>query len=170
MSTHTTQATKRGWVPNDTLANRLVLVRRSLGLNQRQAADRCGLTFGAWQGMEDGRQVRSLDVKVAKISAALGVDRDWLLWGGPLVAESDRVLTLEETEQSGTPENATHGTSGVYRGKLTSTFGPTWAPQSPRTTTVSPTWPRPLPIGPRPLPGWGSHTPPDQPNPADLAA
>lgn len=79
-----TTETSHGWVPEDTLAHRLVLVRRQLGITQRVAAERCGLTFGEWQGIEDGRQVRSLDVKVAAISKALGVDRDWLIWGGPL--------------------------------------------------------------------------------------
>jgi hypothetical protein len=81
-----TAETSHGWVPEDTLAHRLVLVRRHLGITQRVAAERCGLTFGEWQGIEDGRAVRSLDVKVSAISAALGVDRDWLIWGGPLAA------------------------------------------------------------------------------------
>jgi transcriptional regulator with XRE-family HTH domain len=70
-----------GWVPEDNLATRLVLVRRQLGLTQRQAAERTGLTFGEWQSMEDGRQARGIDQKVARISLALGVDRDWLMWG-----------------------------------------------------------------------------------------
>jgi transcriptional regulator with XRE-family HTH domain len=76
--------TDHGWVPEDTLANRLVLVRRSLGMTQRVAAEKCGLTFGEWQSLEEGRAARGLDVKVARISSALGVDRDWLIWGGPL--------------------------------------------------------------------------------------
>lgn len=76
---------RRSWVPRDTLAARLILVRRELGLSQREAAERCGITFGSWQGMEDGhRQVRGLDDKVARISETLGVSRDWLMWGGPL--------------------------------------------------------------------------------------
>lgn len=77
-------APTHGWIPEDTLAARLVLVRRHLGLTQRQAAETSGLTFGEWQSMEDGRQPRGLDVKVARISLALGVARDWLMWGGPL--------------------------------------------------------------------------------------
>ncbi len=73
-----------GWIPADTLGTRLVLVRRQLGLTQRAAADKCGLTFGEWQSIEDGRAARGLDVKIARISLALGVDRAWLAWGGPL--------------------------------------------------------------------------------------
>lgn len=81
---HMSAQQDHGWVPEDTLANRLVLVRRSLGMTQRAAAEKCGLTFGEWQSLEEGRQARGLDVKVARISRALGVNRDWLIWGGPL--------------------------------------------------------------------------------------
>ncbi len=77
------------WRPSDTLANRLLLVRTEYGLSQREAAERCGIPFGSWQGMEKGRQSRGLDVKVARISLALGVDRDWLMWGGALHTQND---------------------------------------------------------------------------------
>ena len=72
------------WTPRDTLAHRLILVRHELGISQREAAVRCGIPYGSWQSMEDGRDARGLIDKVAKISAALGVDRDWLTWGGVL--------------------------------------------------------------------------------------
>lgn len=50
----------------------------------------CGITFGEWQGMESGRATRRLDMKVRQIATALayGVDRDWLMWGGPLNDET----------------------------------------------------------------------------------
>ncbi|MFC9766817.1 helix-turn-helix domain-containing protein [Rhodococcus jostii] len=80
----TSADTHDGWVPTDSLANRLVLVRNERKLSQRAAADLCGLTFGEWQGMEVGRGVRRVDQKVVKIAKALGVDRDWLMWGGHL--------------------------------------------------------------------------------------
>ena len=70
-----------GWVPDNTLSHRLLLVRAQLGLSQREACLRSAIPFGEWQGMESGRQVRALDIKVAKIAEAFGVDRDWLLWG-----------------------------------------------------------------------------------------
>lgn len=70
-----------GWIPEDTLADRLFRVRRKLGLSQREAAIKTGIPYGSWQSMEDGRQARALDVKVTQISEALGVDRNWLMWG-----------------------------------------------------------------------------------------
>lgn len=70
-----------------TIANRLVLVRNERGLSQRAAAAMCGITFGEWQGMESGRATRRLDMKVRQIAMALGVDRDWLMWGGALEQE-----------------------------------------------------------------------------------
>jgi transcriptional regulator with XRE-family HTH domain len=82
-------ATKQAaWIPVDDLATRLLVLRHQRGLSQREAADRCGITYGAWQSMEDGRQARGLDQKVAKIADALGVDREWLMWGGPLAASA----------------------------------------------------------------------------------
>ncbi|ORL11673.1 hypothetical protein [Prescottella equi] len=39
--------------------------------------------FQQIQSIEDDT-TRRLDVKVKKISLAFGVDRDWLMWGGPL--------------------------------------------------------------------------------------
>lgn len=72
------------WRPTDTLGARLVLVRREKHLTQRAAAERCGISFGAWQSMEDDRSPRDLLDKVQRICTALGVDRDWLLWGGAL--------------------------------------------------------------------------------------
>lgn len=72
------------WRPTDSLANRLYLVRREKRLSQRAAADLCGITFGEWQSIEDGRSARGLDEKVLAIARNLDVDRDWLMWGGPL--------------------------------------------------------------------------------------
>lgn len=74
--------------PADTLSNRLVLVRKELGgISQREAADRCQIPFGVWQGMEKGRETRRVDVQVTKIAMALNVDRDWLMWGGALAED-----------------------------------------------------------------------------------
>jgi transcriptional regulator with XRE-family HTH domain len=74
---------KPGKVPVDTLAARLVLLRRELGWSQREAAQATGIPFGTWQGMEtDGRGSRDLDRHVMAIVEATGYDRDWLMWGG----------------------------------------------------------------------------------------
>lgn len=48
----------------------------------------CGITYGEWQSMENGRDARGLPAKLKKISAVTGYDLDWLLWGGPLGAPS----------------------------------------------------------------------------------
>lgn len=75
-----------GWVPADTLASRLVLLRHGLGLSQREAAERCGLGAAAWNLWEHGSMPRNLANVVMAISGTLGCDRDWLMWGGPLGA------------------------------------------------------------------------------------
>ena len=76
--------TLQGKVPADTLGARLELLRRELGWSQRKSAEMTGVPFGTWQGMEAGRRTVSLDQHVARIVAATGYDRDWLMWGGPL--------------------------------------------------------------------------------------
>ena len=40
------------WRPDDTLTNRLVLMRTQLKLSQRKAAELCGITFGEWQSVD----------------------------------------------------------------------------------------------------------------------
>lgn len=72
-------------VATDTLAGRLLLLRREMGWrSQRDAAEATGVPFGTWQGMEAGRDTRALDRHIAKIAEASGYDREWLMWGGPL--------------------------------------------------------------------------------------
>lgn len=75
-----------GYVPVDSVAARVRILRAGLRLDQREAADRCGLTYGEWQGIEDGRAVRDLPRKLLAISRGLAVDglpvsMDWLMWG-----------------------------------------------------------------------------------------
>jgi len=72
-------------VAADTLAARLILLRREMGWrSQRDAAEATGVPFGTWQGMETGRDTRGLNRHITKIAEASGYDRDWLMWGGPL--------------------------------------------------------------------------------------
>lgn len=59
-------------------------MRAELHLSQREAASRCGISFGEWQSMENGADARALDRKIACIVEAFDVDRDWLMWGGRL--------------------------------------------------------------------------------------
>ena len=74
-------------VAADTLAARLILLRREMGWrSQRDAAEATGVPFGTWQGMESGRSTRGLDRHIVKIAEVSGYDRDWLMWGGPLTS------------------------------------------------------------------------------------
>lgn len=53
-------------------------------LSIRDAADKCGIGRGAWTNWEKGaRPVEMVEIATA-ISEGLGVDRDWLIFGGPL--------------------------------------------------------------------------------------
>lgn len=78
-----TQTTTR-WVPSDTFGARLALLRRQLRLTTEEIADLCGLNRGTWQTWEKGASPRNMNAVVAAISLATGVDKDWLMWGGPL--------------------------------------------------------------------------------------
>ncbi|SCZ14017.1 Helix-turn-helix domain-containing protein [Rhodococcus erythropolis] len=79
-----TTAANISWRPADTLANRFKLIRADLGMSQREFGDRVGIPASQVQSIEDGSSPRGLDIKVKKIALALGVDRDWLMWGGSL--------------------------------------------------------------------------------------
>jgi len=69
------------WTPDDTFGSRLLLVRRALQLTTEEAAAACGLVSPTWNTWENGSTPRKLNDVVEKISQALGVDRDWLMWG-----------------------------------------------------------------------------------------
>jgi hypothetical protein len=76
-------------VAADTLAARLLLLRHELHWSQREATAQTGVPYRTWQGMETGRETRSLDRHVVAIAAVSGYDRDWLMWGGALWAPED---------------------------------------------------------------------------------
>lgn len=69
------------YIPEDTLASRLVQLRHGLGLTQAEAAEKCDLDDGSWSNWERGARPRDMVDVVAKITDALHVDRDWLMWG-----------------------------------------------------------------------------------------
>jgi transcriptional regulator with XRE-family HTH domain len=83
------QVTALPRVPQDTLAIRLLAVRHELGWSQRDAAEHTGVPYGTWQGMESGRETRNLGEHIANIARVTGYRRDWLMWGGPMVSDSD---------------------------------------------------------------------------------
>lgn len=102
-----TTALNGSWRPADSLANRMKLVRAELGMSQREFGAKCGIPASQIQSIEDGKSPRGLDVKVKKISLAFGVDRDWLMWGGPLNDETPPPTgAVDEGDSSGAPSRA----------------------------------------------------------------
>lgn len=73
------------WIPRNTFAARLLLVRHELGISQEEAAAKCGLDDGSWSNWENGTIPRQQGKVVQTISEALGVDREWLIWDGGLL-------------------------------------------------------------------------------------
>jgi hypothetical protein len=81
----TTYAVPAGAVPKDSFAARLAVVRvHAGGINMTQAAKRAGLDAESWRRYEQGRSPVNLPQVVHQIAEAFGVDREWLMWGGPL--------------------------------------------------------------------------------------
>ena len=82
--------TPRGRVPADTLSNRLTLARKLDGLSIKEAVEvvyrRTGvrLSESTWATWENGRRPRGETDVIGFIAAALDVDFNWLLLGGPL--------------------------------------------------------------------------------------
>lgn len=87
MSTETHTDPRTGFVPADSLANRLILVRKELGLTQRDAAEQAGVGYGAWQSWEAGSSPHNEVRVLTRVADALGVDREWLMFGGGLSHE-----------------------------------------------------------------------------------
>ena len=79
-----TTAETVAWRPSDSIANRVLLTRNSLGLNQKDFCAATGLTRGQLQGIENGRHPHNETGLIARIALATGVDRDWLAFGGDL--------------------------------------------------------------------------------------
>lgn len=79
-------------IPTDSFAHRLLLVRAQSGhLTVKDAAEKCGLNAAAWAKWElRGSLPRDIVDVANAIADGLGIDRDWLLHGGPLT-RSERV-------------------------------------------------------------------------------
>lgn len=69
------------WIPADTFGMRLVMIRREKGLTVEQAAKAAGIAHPTWSTWERGAHPRDMAKAVAAIATALGVNRDWLMWG-----------------------------------------------------------------------------------------
>ena len=55
-------------------------------LSIREAAEKCGLNYRTWATWETGAASRTKVEDAQIIAEVLGVDLDWLLYGGPLPA------------------------------------------------------------------------------------
>lgn len=81
----------QGNVPRDAFAIRLKAIRYDAGdLTIEQAAAKAGQLNQNWSNWEHGVKPRDLDDIVAAISEAFGVDRTWLMYGGPLAKPTTR--------------------------------------------------------------------------------
>lgn len=92
-------------IPADQFRYRVLLARLDAGLTTHQAADLCGTNSASWSNWERGVKPRDLLDVVERISAGLGVDRDWLLFGGPLAKEDrrpGRVITRRNSAEQPT--------------------------------------------------------------------
>jgi transcriptional regulator with XRE-family HTH domain len=96
-----------GAIPEDTYARRLMLARHHAGqLSIRDAAEKCGLNYRTWADWESGSQSRTKVEDAQIIAETLGVDRDWLLHGGPLTVPERRrraAATQRKTYASARP-------------------------------------------------------------------
>lgn len=115
-----TETPERQSIPTDTFEARLMLARLHAGrLSIRDAAERCGYTNESWSGWERGRRP-SDKLEVAEvISETLGVDRDWLLYGGPLIKEerrSTRVLRRRRKEGAAAEPNVFYPATPEHTG------------------------------------------------------
>ncbi len=73
------------WVPRDTFAARLALVRAELGgSNMKRTAEMCGVNPESWRQWESGHKPRDYEAVCTKIANAVGCDYRWLMVGGPL--------------------------------------------------------------------------------------
>lgn len=87
-------ATTETWVPADTFGARLLLIRKEKRMTVEAIARICGIAHPTWTTWENGARPRDMRDAVTKIAAAVGVDRDWLMWGGPLIGDRSSRICL----------------------------------------------------------------------------
>lgn len=147
----TTQTATRGAIPQDTFRARLMLVRLHAGdLTIKQAAEKSGLNYGSWSNWERGGKPRDILDVADSISAAFGVDREWLLYGGQLAAEIRRRDRHGRRDSSENKLRSPHATS---RPRSTHLVDGHKTSRSADTTAANPA-PAAAGIGPRSRPSW----------------
>lgn len=87
-------STAEAWIPEDTFAARLALIRTQLRLNVKQAAERCEISEVTWRSWERGARPQAMDKVVRKIADKLGADPNWLMWGGALTTTCSSLPSL----------------------------------------------------------------------------
>lgn len=100
-SSQAPETPRRGRIPADTLANRLVLARRLAGMTINEAAEAAGLVGSSWANWENGRRPHGETDVVGAIAEALDVDFHWLLFGGPLEGPKGRPVRRTQAERQG---------------------------------------------------------------------
>jgi transcriptional regulator with XRE-family HTH domain len=81
------------WVPVDTFAVRLRLIRFELGASVDEICSACQVKPATWSKWERGAEPRRMGAVVMQIAEATGADRDWLMWGGPLAPSTKWYLS-----------------------------------------------------------------------------
>lgn len=75
------------WIPEDTFASRLALVRQHKSWNVAEAARECEVDPQAWRNWEAQlNKPRAMDDVVEKIAVASGCDPRWLMFGNEAIA------------------------------------------------------------------------------------
>lgn len=92
------------WVPDDSLGNRLVVLRNQLRLTIEEAAKACGIPPATWGTWEAGTKPRDLMGVVESVHEGLGVNRTWLLFG----ASGQNWKILNPCDEAWTPEVITN--------------------------------------------------------------
>lgn len=123
-------AAQAGGIPADSFANRLMLARAFAGhLSIRDAADLCDLGRGAWTNWEKGAKPAD-KIEIAEvISEKLGIDFDWLLFGGQLSNAEGRSQGRKLTRRRG---GADPGTNPKYPDLTDRTIGDVVRPRDNR--------------------------------------
>lgn len=127
-------------IPTDQFRYRVLLARlHAGGLTTREAAARCGVTYASWSNWERGMKPRDLLDVVEKISEGLEVDRDWLLWGGPLAPEQrgERPQTARNRLQTVDNVTSAEGRPGAVSGRCRRGDRPAKSAHRPRERVVN---------------------------------
>ncbi len=83
---------------------RLLMLRRSLKMGQRQIALKCGLVPSTWATWENGASPHNMNEVAEQIESHTGVPKEWLLWGSLILAAP--IILGTEGEQLELPFDA----------------------------------------------------------------